>query len=219
MRNSKVHIDELPPAARAKVMAQIGEEKSKRRIRPEGICCGCAKTKPIYNHVDGDQSRPLCGGCSMKLYRQSPGAVQTKVSKVGMQAISTLDLLLGLPGVEEKQREVLQQIQDSLKLMVRGWLGDTSVGETYGTTVTKLSKAAQESNQKTEGTEDWTDNKFIRACVCFVGSTLQPLQSDPERLAVVATAITEEILKKSTNLGTSDSVAKVESQRLAVAVQ
>jgi hypothetical protein len=125
----KVNIDELPPEARARVMAQIGEDASKKRVRPEGICSGCGKKKPIYNHLDGDQSKPLCGACNMKLHRQSPGAVQTKVSKIGMQAIGSLDSLLGQPGVEQDQKNVIQQMQDGLKLMVRRWLGDTSVGE------------------------------------------------------------------------------------------
>jgi hypothetical protein len=110
-------------------MAQIGEAESKKRVRPEEQCFGCAKWKPIYNHVDGDKSKPLCGACSMRLHRLSPGAVQTKVSKVGMQAIGALDLLIGLPGVEEGQRQVLQQMQDTLKLMVRRWLGEISAGE------------------------------------------------------------------------------------------
>ncbi len=220
MRDSKVHIDELPPAARARVMAQIEEVPSnKKRVRPVGVCAECGNSKPTYNHVDGDESKPLCGACSMKLHRQSPGAVQTKVSKVGMQAIGTLDSLLGLPGVEEKQRDALQQMQDGLKLMVRGWLGDTSVGETYGTTVIPSSIPMHGSSHKGEDTGDWTDNKFIKACVGFVGSTLQPLESDPNRFAAVATAITNEILKSSTNLGTSNGVAKVELQRLGVAVQ
>jgi hypothetical protein len=125
----RVNIDELPPEARARVMAQIGEDASKKRVRPEGICAGCGKKKSIYNHLDGDQSKPLCGACSMKLHRQSPGAVQTKVSKVGMQAIGSLDSLLGQPGVEQAQKNLIQQMQDGLKLMVRRWLGDTSVGE------------------------------------------------------------------------------------------
>jgi hypothetical protein len=40
---------------------------------------------------------------------------------------------------------------------------------------------------------DWTDNEYIKICVRFVGSTLRPLESDPQRFHHVAVAIAQEI--------------------------
>jgi hypothetical protein len=40
---------------------------------------------------------------------------------------------------------------------------------------------------------DWTDNDYIKTCVQFVGSTLRPLESEPQRFHRVAVAIAQEI--------------------------
>ena len=128
MIDNKVNIDDLPPEARARVMAQIGEDTSKKRVRPEGVCTVCAKRKAIYNHLGGDQNKPLCGACSMTLHRQSPGAIQVKLLKLCATAIGAVETMLGMP-VEEKQKKSLQNMQDELKLMVRGWLGDPQADE------------------------------------------------------------------------------------------
>jgi hypothetical protein len=39
----------------------------------------------------------------------------------------------------------------------------------------------------------WTDNEYIRTCVDFVGSTLEPLESDPQRFHRVAVCIARKI--------------------------
>ena len=40
---------------------------------------------------------------------------------------------------------------------------------------------------------DWTDNEYVKTCVQFVGSTLRPLESDPQRFHRIAVAIAQEI--------------------------
>jgi hypothetical protein len=64
----------------------------------------------------------------MKLRRESPGMVQIKLVKLAGTAMGLMEAMLGLP-VEEKQKKILQDAQDQLKLMVRVWLGDTQADE------------------------------------------------------------------------------------------
>jgi hypothetical protein len=46
----------------------------------------------------------------------------------------------------------------------------------------------------TADTADWTDNAYIKTCMDFFESTLRPLESDPGRFHLVATAIAYQIL-------------------------
>jgi hypothetical protein len=100
----------------------------KKRKRPEQICFKCGKVKEIYTHADGDEDKPLCNACNMKLRRESPGAIQIKLLKLCATAIGSVEAMLGLP-IEEKQKKTLQRMQDDLKLMVRAWLGDPQADE------------------------------------------------------------------------------------------
>jgi hypothetical protein len=54
--------------------------------------------------------------------------VQIKLVKLAGTAMGLMEAMLGLP-VEEKQKKILQDAQDQLKLMVRVWLGDTQADE------------------------------------------------------------------------------------------
>jgi len=101
---------------------------AKKRQRPEQICFTCGKLKEIYTHLNGEEDKPLCNACNMKLRRESPGAIQVKLGKLGMAAIGSVEAMLGLP-VEEKQKKTLQDMQDELKVMVRVWLGDPHADE------------------------------------------------------------------------------------------
>ncbi len=101
---------------------------SNKRKRPVEICFKCGKEKEIYTHLNGEEDKPLCNACNMKLRRESPGAVQVKLLKLCATAIGSVEAMLGLP-VEEKQKRALQDMQDELKLMVRSWLGDPQADE------------------------------------------------------------------------------------------
>ena len=96
---------------------------SEKRKRPIHMCFKCGKQKEIYTHLNGEQDKPLCNACNMKLRRESPGAIQVKLLKLCATAIGSVEAMLSLP-VEEKQKKSLQDMQDELKLMVRVWLGD-----------------------------------------------------------------------------------------------
>jgi len=61
-------------------------------------------------------------------------------------------------------------------------------------------EAGKKAGQQPTDTVDWTDNKFIKTCLDFVGSTLQPLESDPKRFATVANAIAQEIIARTAKL-------------------
>jgi hypothetical protein len=99
-----------------------------KRRRPEQICFRCGKHKEIYTHYNGEDDKPLCNACNMKLRRESPGAIQVKLLKLCATAIGSVDAMLALP-VEEKQKRSLQDMQDELKLMIRVWLGDSQADE------------------------------------------------------------------------------------------
>jgi hypothetical protein len=101
--------------------------KEKRR-RPVQVCFKCGKQKEIYTHYNGEDDKPLCNACNMKLRRESPGAIQVKLLKLCATAIGSVENMLALP-VEEKQKKTLQDMQDELKLMIRVWLGDTRADE------------------------------------------------------------------------------------------
>lgn len=100
----------------------------KKRQQPEQICFKCGKLKDIYTHFNGEEDKPLCNACNMKLRRESPSVVQIKLVKLAGTAMGLMEAMLGLP-VEEKQKKILQDAQDQLKLMVRVWLGDTQADE------------------------------------------------------------------------------------------
>ena len=91
---------------------------AKKRQRPEQICFACGKQKQIYTHLGGEQDKPLCSACNMRLRRDSPGAAQVRLCKLGMAAVGSMETMLALP-VEEKQKRSLQDMQDELKLMIR----------------------------------------------------------------------------------------------------
>lgn len=46
---------------------------------------------------------------------------------------------------------------------------------------------------------DWTDSEYIESCVRFVLTTLKPLESEPQRFAIVAAAIAAEIVGEKGN--------------------
>jgi hypothetical protein len=48
-------------------------------------------------------------------------------------------------------------------------------------------------------TANWTDNTYIHICVEFIGCTLEPLDSDPQRFHRVAVAIAHEILDEASS--------------------
>lgn len=96
---------------------------AKKRTRPEQICSVCGKRKEIYTHLNGEEDKPLCNACNMKLRRESAGAVQVKLLKLCATAIGSVEAMLGLP-VEEKEKKALEDMQDELKSMVCAWLGD-----------------------------------------------------------------------------------------------
>jgi hypothetical protein len=52
---------------------KISFEEFKKRRRPEEICINCGKHKEIYTHLNGEEDKPLCNACNMKLRRNSPG--------------------------------------------------------------------------------------------------------------------------------------------------
>jgi hypothetical protein len=110
---------------------------AKKRQRPEQICFACGKQKEIFTHLGGEQDKPLCNACNMKLRRDSPGAAQVKLLKLCATAIGSVEAMLALP-VEERQKRSLQDMQDELKLMIRVWLGDTQADkEANATTSTQ----------------------------------------------------------------------------------
>ena len=96
---------------------------SNKRKRPIEVCFRCGKQKEIHTHLDGEEDKPLCNACNMRLRRESPGAVQVKLLKLCATAIGSVEAMLALP-VEEQQKTSLQDMQDDLKLMVRVWLPD-----------------------------------------------------------------------------------------------
>lgn len=96
--------------------------------RPVEVCFKCGKHKEIYTHLNGEEDKPLCNACNMKLRRDSPGAIQVKLLKLCATTIGSVEAMLGLP-VEEQQKRTLLDMQDTLKPMVRVWLGDTQADE------------------------------------------------------------------------------------------
>jgi hypothetical protein len=127
---------------------------AKKRQRPEQICFACGKLKEIYTHLNGEEDKPLCNACNMKLRRDSPGAIQVKLGKLGMAAIGSVEAVLGLP-IEEKQKKTLQDMQDELKVMVRVWLGDTQADEE--------ANAAISTQEASEAQTDRASDEFAEA--------------------------------------------------------
>ena len=80
-------------------------------------------------------------------------------------------------------------------------------------------EAGKKENQPPTDTTNWTDNAYIKACVGFISSRLQPLESDPKRFATVTTAIAQEILGRVGKRDDHTRVTKDESNRKAVPVQ
>ena len=80
-------------------------------------------------------------------------------------------------------------------------------------------EAGKKENQPPTDTTNWTDNTYIKACVGFISSRLQPLESDPKRFATVTTAIAQEILSRVGKRDDHTRVTKDESNRKAVPVQ
>lgn len=140
---------------------------SKKRKRPEEICIKCGEHREIYSHLNGEEDKPLCNSCNMKLRRESPGAIQVKLLKLCATTIGSVEAMLGLP-VEEKQKKNLQDMQDELKLMVCVWLGDTQADEEADDTTptdeaagTSASSASDEFAEKRKAAvSEQADNLF-----------------------------------------------------------
>src|SRR5271157_6636533 len=62
-----------------------------KRRRPVQVCFKCGKQKEIYTHYNGEEDKPLCNACNMKLRRESPSAAQVKLLKLPMTQAEILD--------------------------------------------------------------------------------------------------------------------------------
>lgn len=144
-----------------------------KRKRPEEICFKCRKEKEIYTHLNGEEDKPLCNTCNMKLRRESPGAIQVKLFKLCATAIGTVETMLGLP-VEENQKKNLQDMQDVLKLMARAWLGDTQADEE--------ADAATATEQAAELSTDSVSDEFAEARKAAVSKESDKLFEAPKNV-------------------------------------
>jgi hypothetical protein len=138
---------------------KISFEEFTKRKRPEQICFKCGKHKEIFTHLDGEEDKPLCNACNMKLRREAPGAIQVKLLKLCATTIGSVEAMLALP-VEEKQKRSLQDMQDELKLMIRVWLGDEQADEEANDT-TSIQPANDEfAGERKAAVSEQTDNFF-----------------------------------------------------------
>jgi hypothetical protein len=80
-------------------------------------------------------------------------------------------------------------------------------------------EAGKKAHHQPTDTTYWTDNVYIKACVEFIGSRLQPLESDPNRFATVATAIAQEILGRVGKWDDGAHFTNEEPNQKAVSVQ
>ena len=151
--------------------AKISFEEFTKRKRPEQICFNCGKHKEIYTHLNGEEDKPLCNACNMKMRRNSPGAIQVKLLKLCATAIGSVEAMLGLP-VEEKQKKTLQDMQDELKVMVRVWLGDTQADEEADDTTP--------TEEATDAPTDHANDEFAEARKAAVSETADNLFEAPK---------------------------------------
>lgn len=142
-----------------------------KRRRPVEVCFKCGKQKEIYTHYNGEDDKPLCNACNMKLRRESPGAIQVKLLKLCATAIGSVEGMLALP-VEEKQKRTLQDMQDELKLMIRVWLGDTQADEE--------ANAATSSREATDASTGPASDEFAEARKAAVSETADNLFEAPK---------------------------------------
>ena len=147
---------------------------SNKRKRPEQICFRCRKQKEIYTHLNGEEDKPLCNACNMKLRRESPGAVQVKLLKLCATAIGSVEAMLGLL-VEEKQKNNLQDMQDELKLMVRAWLGDPHADEER--------PAATQTSDASAVTTGTANDEFAEARKFAVSKASDPVFEAPNAVS------------------------------------
>ena len=150
--------------------AKLSFEEFKKRKRPEEICIKCGKHKEIYTHLNGEEDKPLCNTCNMKLRRNSPGAVQVKLLKLSATAIGSVEAMLGMP-VEEKQKKTLQDMEDKLKLMVRSWLGDPQADEEADDTTP--------TEEATDAPTDHANDEFAEARKAAVSEESDKLFETP----------------------------------------
>jgi len=169
---------------------------SNKRKRPLQTCFKCGKQKEIYTHLNGEEGKPLCNGCNMKLRRESPGAVQVKLLKLCATAIGSVEAMLGLP-VEETQKKTLQDMQDELKLMVRAWLGDPRADEER--------PAATETSDAAAMTTGTASDEFAEARKLAASKASDPVFEAPKTASERSSRKTRKAPKTETTTGAENS--------------
>jgi len=168
------------------------------------------KYRELYETLTGDKL-PQKSNAGGRRRRSSTGSGSSSpAGKVGLD-----ELLERLP--EEMHDKVLAQINGTKTTETPIDSPDESQKHEEESALT-LSLDDKANHQPTD-TTNWTDNAYIKACVEFISSRLQPLESDPKRLATVATAIAQEILDKVSKRDDGACVTKNEPNRKAVSVQ
>lgn len=132
---------------------------SNKRKRPVEVCFKCGKQKEIYTHLNGEEDKPLCNACNMKVRRESPGAIQVKLVKLCATAMGSVEAMLALP-VEEKRKKALQNMQEELKLMVRVWLGDEQADEEANATTSTEPASEEFAEARKLAVSEQPDNFF-----------------------------------------------------------